>query len=1105
LEISYPAIKIGFINNEIGLSKAFTQKEDLPVRTIIDEDGTPRLLTRINVFAPHISVSDGMIDVDSSIELPENLHLPSPLYVDNLNFTVFLEVTDTETYFELPDFIAEIPGSPYEYVQLGGQFYNDNRYFELNRFRIGTNLGNADFSFEASPVNIYHENLAEQFKNAVYRFQITESSFKSELIRQFTNIYPDFEEDLELELISEGTAEEYFVDKLQANAGESYVLITGRAANLFSPELSYHAILENFVIHPEKLDWISDTYFDGEYDLERYQLSTIRGELNGDYNELTTDFRAETHAGSFLLDGKLAFDDPLSYDMMFEVDSLDITPFLADTVNTSIIQGNITMDGSGTGDEARFNSTLDLSQSEIYGHTVDSFIADLIYDSRQLNYDIRGTGSELFVSASGLYGFNENQKRFITEGEVRNLDIKKFYPDFYADTTNFNSTFSTNLEWSSQEDVTGRVSFEIAPSIINQDTLRSHQFYADLQDIDEDTRRLRITSSFFDGEISGTLQPELIRDYAVYWTAFVKERAGEEFLFNAEYFEPVEPATYSFSGDDNLTTDITVEMTVKDLSLFRKYVPELPDLESNARFNANINASQERFLITGNLLDQNFRYGDLAAENFNAAFTANFRHDSKLKESSTVDLQLSSAQTTVGGLDLKESYLNVSMRDDSLGVTQRFERLEDDLRLESTFRAFLRPDKVEMIIDGLSIGTSRYDWFTEGTPVISYTDRQSLEIDDLVLVSDDDYVEIHGTYSPDPNDVVDYTVRNFKLSRVSDLIGGRIQFSGIMNGDFKTQTLTRIPSIEGSISIEQGRIQDRLIGDVTLNSALNPETNRFDTEIHVYTDPEKYPRYYERNDGIGQDLLLTGYFKLPDDDTDPDEELFYFDADLRQVDMWIVTFIVPDIVPEVEGSSTGEGYIWGSRNDYDFHASFDIADVFARPAFTNVGYLLEGELDFNRHDGLLFKDIELRDSRNGRGLLYGQIDLDDFSPTTILNLTLDLDNLHFMNNPYDPDIPFYGSIYGTGQAQIVGTNFNPMLRTTRPVVLSSDSRISIPLEPEIEFEQDRRFIQFVESFDLPFWERQLSRLDRDEDYGEGPDLTFLELFTMDLQFQATIL
>ena len=1101
LKIVGPSATIGYENDEIALLSAFQQREESQRRTETPEE-RPLVLNRLNIFAPSITVDQGSVFMDQTIELPENLHLPTPLEIVNLNFNIFLELTDSEIFFDLPNFVAEIPDSPYELLQLSGQFYNDDRYFELNRFRASTALGYADFSFEAVPVNLFQENLEEQFRNAAYRLQITESSFKTELIQQFAAGYPAFEDELELEFISEGTLDEYHIDKLQANVGPSSILISGKTTNLLQPELSYSAYLENLVIHPATLDWISNTYLDDEISLDRYQLSTIRGELSGDRSNLATDFHAQTEAGSFYLDGNIDFDDVIRYNLLFEVDTLDVTPFLGDTLNPTIIQGRLTLEGSDVGENARFISLIDLSRSQVYGYDVDSFIAELNYEPERLNYNIRGGDSEFFVSANGLYGRRGDINQFVTEGEVEQFDIKKFLPDFHAEETNFNSSFSANVQWSSLEDLFGRVSFDMEESTIGQDTLRPHQFYADIDEADNEIRTLRFTSSFFDGEMQGTLKPELIRNYTAYWVKYLNERITEEILFTPQ--DTLIQIDVPMLDDETPTADISIEMAVKDLSLLRKYFPDLPDLESNARFNTSINATKERLLITGNLFDRWFQYGNSNATNFNAAYTASFRHDSKLKNFSTVDLQLNSAESTINGHHLKESYLNLTMRDDSLLVRQHFERYEDDLILESTFTGFLLTDRFDVVINDFSLGTSDYLWTTEGQPQLSYNSREALQIDQLVLTSDTDYIKINGTYSTDFDDRMEYTVENLDLSRISTLIGGRIQFSGMMNGDFYTQTLTRIPSIQGDIYVEEGRIMDRLIGDVTLNSQFNSETNRFDTDIHIYTDPEKYNRYYNRNDEIGQDLFLTGYFQLPDENTGPDDDLFYFDADLREIDMWIVTLIIPDIILEMEGSSTGEGFIRGTQNDFDFYASFDITDVFGRPAFTNVGYTFNGRLDFNKTDGLLFRDIELTDNFNGKGILSGQIDLDAFeTPVTYLDLTLDLENLMFMNNPYDPDIPFYGRIFGTGQAQITGTNTSPFLRTTRPLSLSSNSRISIPLEPEIQFEQDRRFIQFVDSFDIPLWDRQLTRVDRPDGTEEDDEqLTFLQLFTMDLQFQA---
>src|SRR5690625_1964586 len=118
---------------------------------------------------------------------------------------------------------------------------------------------------------------------------------------------------------------------------------------------------------------------------------------------------------------------------------------------------------------------------------------------------------------------------------------------------------------------------------------------------------------------------------------------------------------------------------------------------------------------------------------------------------------------------------------------------------------------------------------------------------------------------------------------------------------------------------------------------------------------------------------------------------------------------------------------------------------------TGVPYTLNGDLTFNKSEGLIFHDVQLRDAGNGTGTLSGIVDLNNFEPTTYINLGLNLNNLHFMSNPYDPDIPFYGDIYGTGRAEISGTNFSPALRTVGTLQLASSSRVSIPLEPETDF------------------------------------------------------
>lgn len=1103
-EVNSPSLKLSMTEDKnLSVVTVFRQKETQAIDSQPRSDRV-RFLEQISLFAPIIQVNNGIIDIDESIQLPQAADLPDAFLVENLNFSIFLELTDTQIFFDLPDFTAEIPETEYQFLQVNGQFYSDDEFFELNRFRIGTALGYADFSFEATPVDIFGADLKDQFRLAEYRVQITESSLTPNLVRRLTGAFPPFDNNLEIELVSEGTLETFFIDRLRANIDESSILISAELKNMFSDDVSYIASLDNMVIHPTKLDWISTNYLDGKVDLDRYQLSTVRGSLNGNLLEMNSSVRAVTEAGAFSLDGSMKFEELLHYDLVFGVDAFDVTPFLTDTLDASIIQGRFTLKGAGSGSNANFHSSVDLSRSQIFGYQINSLDADFNFANNLLRYVVQGSDdNELYVSANGLFSRENGQIRFTSDGEVNKLDLKKFNSEYFANQTDFNSTFSANLNWTDLDDLTGRISLEIDESSIDDELLRPHQFYADLNDSDDGNRRLRFTSSFFDGELNGTLNYSTLQKSAEFWTRYLNHRIDNEIMFSETTDSLNLEDLYNDPLYQNFYADLSIEMIIKDVSLLRKYLPELPEFESSARFNSTINATHDRLLITATLFDERVRYGDLSADNLNSAFTANFRSDQKLRESSTLDLQISSTYSSFFGNELQESYASLSVRDDSVNVRTNLHKFDDEIKLRSALTGFLYSDSFDILIDDFKLGTPDYEWSQEGRPLISYNRNKALVIEDLILTSGSEYLKIDGTYSDNADDIVDYTIVDMDLSILSEIIGGRIRFSGYLNGDFSTRTLLQIPAIQGNLAVNQGRIQNRLIGDVSLISLYNSELQQFDTEIHVFTDPEKYSSYYEGNDGIGQDLLLNGYFKLPDDNVDSTDDLFYFDADLREIDMWIVSFIVPNIITEMQGRASGAGFLRGSESEFDFEANFKAEDVYGVPVFTNVGYTINGELDFTFDDGLLFRDVRLQDQRGGTGTLSGQVDLDRFSPLTILDLTLDLNNLQFMNNSYDPDIAFYGQIYGTGQAQILGTNLEPLLRTTRPLSISSDSRITIPLEPETEFDQDRRFIEFVESFDIPFWENHFSRIASVENgNGEREDLTFLQLFTMDLQFQA---
>lgn len=1094
-EVHQPVISIFQPEDEIALVKAFTQREQDVTRSLLDSD-SPRIFNRLNIFAPYISIVDGELHTDESVTLPDHLLQYGTIHVEKLNTTLFLELTENQIFADVLNFSAEIPGTEMEFAQFTGQFYSDNRYFELNRINLNTALADIEFSIEATPVNIFEGDLERQFRDAGYRAEIRNSSIKPGLISRFIPAWPGFRDELILEMAVEGTFDELFIDRFQASVGQSAVIITAVTENLLSDDLSYNLQLENLVLHPDELEFITGPYI-RDLELDAYEISTIRGDIYGGLTEINSDISMQTATGSLRFDSRFILPGIPEYEFLAEIDSLDLSPVFRDTINTTMLNGRIAGKGTGFDRDATVDVSADLGSSVIAGFPFEKIIGEFGYNNRTLNYSMLVEENASALQAGGSFRNEDGYMYLVTDGSITNLDLPRYLDLLKAESTNLTGTFSANLQGSSADDVFGRLSMEMEQSVIGADSLRAHQLYADIDSPENDSRTLRFTSSFFDGELRGSITPSLIRYATNHWGSYIQERIRNELLFDEDF------ALFDANADtlDDYIVDLNLNIFIKDLELLRNYLPGLPEIQSSARLNATMNADNSRMMFSGNIFDDSLNVRDFTVNGLNSSLSANFRYGERFRDYSVVDLQVNSSQTKYNEMNFTDSFLNLSMRNDSLEVNQKLVR-DDEISLESMLVGVIKPGQFEVNIKDFNLGSSRYMWKTESEPKLVYTDYNALTVHNLVLSSDEDLLEVNGTFSSSFEDSVQYNVKNFDLSRVSELIGGRINFSGILNGDFVTRSLTDTPSVAGTIDVTEGRIDGRVIGDVSLRSSYNPDLERFDTDIRIYTDPDKYSSYFNRNDGIGQDLRFSGYFKIPDAD-DPDQDFFYFDADLREIDMWIVTFIVPTIIQEMEGSSSGTGYIRASRNEFDFDATFDIRDVIGVPAFTSVRYTLNGELQFNRHDGLLFRDIQLSDQNGGRGTLYGQVDLNDFDPTTIINLTLDLDNLHFMNNPYDPDIPFYASLFGTGQARITGTNFNPFLRTTQTVNISSNSRISIPLEEETEFEQDRRFIQFVETFDLSHLDRRTREGDENGENDVPPEeLTFIERFTMDLNFTA---
>ncbi len=1064
--------------------------------------GLPNWLKTYEIFAPSVEIKNGTVSIHHLPASIKNLEMSLPFSIEGLNASFFIEFNRQQRFIELTQFSAGLPDTPIEDIELSGQIFSDDQFFELNQFTIKTGLLSSTLNFETYPVDFLAIDLTDKLKAANYRIVIDEFIANSEAIGKIMPAFPSFDDSIFMESSLEGTLDTMYVDYFRTVTGESSIQMSGILQNIFSEEFRYLADFENVVFSENELRLIKNE-LNLELDETALGKPILRGSVIGTLKNLRPELSLVTNAGSIQLQSDIEFNNDRVYDLSLRTDSLNLAPFIRNDIRESSVNSFIEINGSGFNwPDINFEVTARLDSGFVNHINYSTGTMTFNYSDRLLTHDIKFKQDDSEIKINGRYSKDEELHHIVLNSELVNVNPRELFQLEKVSVTNLNLEFETDLHVSCLNDLYGRISFDVKNAMAGSDSIMPHQLFADLDAPGNGSRNLRLTSTFFDGTLSGTVVPDQIPDITRYWYEYIAAQVREEILFDAD-------SLLAFRGQrDTLQNPGQVDLSftgeIKNTSVLKYYIENFPRIESDARFTVNLNADPDRLIATANLSDPVFSLNGIEATEVNANFTSSFRYSEALKQYSTIDLQFNSSRFKYNDIESGQLLLNASMRDDSLMVTGSISDISDRINLNTSTLVTLMNNRVEVLLEEFSLGNADYLWTTESRPVIRFFRDESVELDRLRFRSGTEILEVNGILSENPDDSLAYNIRNINLARISDLIDGRISFSGNVNGDFLTRSLTTTPGIQGSFDVNRIMINNRTIGDLKMRSRLNPEEDQFDTTISIRTDPQKYSRYYAENDSIGMDILLDGFIKIPDEQQDVDD-LFYFDADLKEIDMWILSFIIPNIIEEMEGRASGTGYISGNMDDFDFNADASVENIFARPVFVNTEYTLNGDLSFNKTDGLFLDDLILTDSRGGTGTLKGVVDLNNFEPTTYLDLTLDLNDFHFMNNPFDPDIPFFASLYGTGQARLTGSNFSPLLRTTVPLKISSQSRFSIPLQDETEVESDRRFIQFVDSFDLDkIWAAKSDTAGGDADLTDEQleNLTFLERFTLDLQFEA---
>lgn len=1081
----------------------FLERQSRETENIRDPQEEP-WLGSIEIIAPSVQIRDGNIFLQSATTRNQIGQLPPSFTLSDIQADLFVDWSEEQRYLDIESFSSRTENLKMGKIQLSGQLYSDKRFLEFNSFFL--TLGNSEFVLngEVDGVNLMQPDFTDQLLAAKYNLTINSEEFYLNDLSDLLGDMPKAESPLTMDFRTEGTTDSLWVDRALFGMEESVVNFNGLLKNLQQKEtFGYEVRLDRINLQESALRQLFENLSEPQF--QALQNLTATGKANGSLDSVDVDLTFSSPAGELAINGQSQLVKPFRYRGSMEGTNLDVSSLSESTIDTTSLNFSAQLDGAGIDfEEAVSNFEATFKDSRINYVNFESLRLFSSLDKGYWSQEYEYKNEDAAISGSGWIDFSREEPPISMQGNAQNIDLAKIFKGSGVSSSQLNFDYNLEMQGLNLNRIQGRANLDVKPSIIGKDSVRAHQLYMDLNSPDEATRSFRLTSSLFDMNLTGQIVPGDIADQAKFWSTYLRNRFKAEILMDT----PVDSqATAVTPPTRNVVVDGTVK--AKDLELIQKYLPEFPTIRTDSRINFNVNTDGTRLLVSAEMQADTLFYDQLNFNNSRTQFTASFRSDRTLSDFSSVDFQASVAALETNRFDLDSIEVDLSVKKDSLRWTQEVSSISDNARFNMAVNSSISDSSIAVNVQNFFLGNAEYAWINEGTPSFTYMRNGNIDFNAFSFQNLNEYFRLQGTLSKNRSDSLTYILRDISLSRISDLIKGEIDFGGVLNGTLITRSLTRQPTIQGELDVRRFSLNQRMIGDVRFDSKYNPGKERFDTQIDIVTDSTRYEQYLESNDDIGQDIRLDGYFVTPNPEVQQDT-VYYFDADFNQIDMWVVPLIVNNVFTEMEGQATGGGYVTGNMNDFDFHADFQTQNVYAKPNFLNTNYFVSGHVGLDRQDGVILDSLKVMDTKGGTGIVNGKVDLNDFNPITYLDLTLDMNRLQFLNNKMDPDVPFYGSVSGTGVVRLTGSNRDLYMRTENPVQITSDSEVSIPLLEETELEQTGKFIRFVDSFENIQKKTSTTgqQLATDEPSDEEQlqeaieSMTFSERFDLDLQFEA---
>ncbi len=749
-------------------------------------------------------------------------------------------------------------------------------------------------------------------------------------------------------------------------------------------------------------------------EIQRLGDISIQGRFTGFYNDFVSKATFITDAGQITTDILLTNDKAnhsYEYDGKILADSFDIGKVF-DIKQLSTLNLYASIKGKNfSPDKADLTMKGEITQLKYEGNTIGLINFDGEFRQKRFTGGVYVNDKLLGLNFLGSADFSGELPAFDFQADITHANLAKLNL-LTADSIVLLST-STDFKFrgNTLDNLVGGLRFSNTSFTMGDKTLKMNNMSLVTSMLGSGGKEMQVKSDFVNATFSGQYTFDDMADYL-------------KMVFT-EFLPSLSPGQSLPDRLERGSFDYTIQLFHTD-SLTEMFLPWLK-INSNTLISGTFNPGLGKINING--LSPLIVVNGIALHNW--ALTG-LTADKSLKVRMTCDkINNSEGDQSDNSLNSIEQFkLEAIASDDSVkfGISWNDKDIIDHNKGDiSGAVSFKQSPQLAVRIDDAVFMINDTVWKSVPGNLITFG-NSFVEARNFGFTNRDSHIILNGTISDDPLSQMVLDVKNFNVSH-TDILTRNIglDFDGYVNGKVTLSELYSIPHVSADITIKDLGFNHENLGDAVIKSFWDNEKKLIAVDMQIV---------YVGNAGTHYPIKVLGSIY-------PEKEHDNFDLKVDVDNLKISTFepFLKGIFSRMRGYGSGGITLTGDFADPVLKGKLTLMRTEMLIDYLRTSYSFTGDFNFDR-GRMWFKDIQLRDSTFGKGVVSGNIYHKAFSDMA-LDIELEADNLVTLNTPYNPNEIFYGRAKTSGTMTLKGPIDNLVMRAN--VTSEKGTAVVIPI------------------------------------------------------------